>query len=44
MYKIGMNRNMANDYIIKDISLACFGRKELDISETEMAGLMACRT
>ena len=31
------------DYIIKDISLAEFGRKELDIAETEMPGLMALR-
>ena len=29
------------DYIVKDISLADFGRKELDIAETEMPGLMA---
>ncbi len=34
---------MANDYIVKDIELAAFGRKELDIAETEMPGLMACR-
>ncbi|WP_205627889.1 adenosylhomocysteinase [Ruegeria marisrubri] len=34
---------MAGDYIIKDISLAEFGRKELDIAETEMPGLMALR-
>ena len=34
---------MANDYFVKDISLAAFGRKELDIAETEMPGLMACR-
>ena len=34
---------MAKDYIIKDISLAAFGRKELDIAETEMPGLMALR-
>ncbi|MEP1993648.1 MAG: adenosylhomocysteinase, partial [Ascidiaceihabitans sp.] len=27
----------------KDIALAAFGRKELDIAETEMPGLMACR-
>ena len=33
----------ANDYIVKDISLADYGRKELDIAETEMPGLMACR-
>ncbi|PHQ85375.1 MAG: adenosylhomocysteinase [Thalassobium sp.] len=34
---------MAKDYIVKDIALAAFGRKELDIAETEMPGLMACR-
>ena len=34
---------MAEDYIVKDISLAEFGRKELDIAETEMPGLMALR-
>ncbi|EIE50121.1 S-adenosyl-L-homocysteine hydrolase [Citreicella sp. 357] len=34
---------MAQDYIVKDIALAGFGRKELDIAETEMPGLMACR-
>ena len=31
------------DYIIKDISLADWGRKEIDIAETEMPGLMATR-
>jgi adenosylhomocysteinase len=31
------------DYIVKDISLAGFGRKELAIAETEMPGLMALR-
>ena len=31
------------DYIVKDISLAAYGRKELDIAETEMPGLMALR-
>jgi adenosylhomocysteinase len=34
---------MAQDYIVKDISLADFGRKELTIAETEMPGLMALR-
>jgi adenosylhomocysteinase len=34
---------MTQEYIIKDISLAAFGRKELDIAETEMPGLMALR-
>ncbi|WP_274626713.1 adenosylhomocysteinase [Arvimicrobium flavum] len=32
-----------NDYVVADISLADWGRKELDIAETEMPGLMACR-
>ena len=32
-----------NDYTVKDISLADYGRKELDIAETEMPGLMALR-
>ncbi|QFU10128.1 Adenosylhomocysteinase [Rhodobacteraceae bacterium THAF1] len=34
---------MPEDYIVKDISLAAYGRKELDIAETEMPGLMATR-
>ncbi|ATG37452.1 MULTISPECIES: adenosylhomocysteinase [Phaeobacter] len=34
---------MPGDYIVKDIALAEFGRKELDIAETEMPGLMALR-
>jgi adenosylhomocysteinase len=33
----------AHDYVVADISLADWGRKELDIAETEMPGLMACR-
>ncbi len=33
----------AADYAVKDLSLAEFGRKELDIAETEMPGLMALR-
>ena len=35
---------MATDYIVKDINLADFGRKELDIAETEMPGLMSLRS
>jgi adenosylhomocysteinase len=31
------------DYIIKDIALADWGRKEIEIAETEMPGLMAVR-
>jgi len=34
---------MTQDYIVKDIALAEFGRKELNIAETEMPGLMALR-
>ena len=34
---------MPQDYVVKDIALAEFGRKELTIAETEMPGLMACR-
>jgi len=33
----------ANDYVVADISLADWGRKEIEIAETEMPGLMACR-
>lgn len=32
-----------NDYKVKDISLADWGRKEIDIAEAEMPGLMALR-
>jgi len=32
-----------SDYIVKDIALAEWGRKELNIAETEMPGLMATR-
>ena len=31
------------DYVVKDISLAAWGRKEINIAETEMPGLMATR-
>jgi len=34
---------MAQDYVVKDISLADWGRKEIAIAETEMPGLMATR-
>ena len=32
-----------SDYIVKDIGLAEFGRKEISLAETEMPGLMATR-
>jgi adenosylhomocysteinase len=34
---------MSNDYAVADLSLADYGRKEIDIAETEMPGLMAIR-
>ncbi len=33
----------AQDYVVKDISLADFGRKEISLAETEMPGLMQTR-
>src|ERR1700683_5188504 len=33
----------STDYIVKDIGLAEFGRKEISLAETEMPGLMATR-
>lgn len=33
----------ADDFVVADISLAAWGRKEIEIAETEMPGLMACR-
>ena len=34
---------MAKDFKVADLSLAGWGRKEIEIAETEMPGLMACR-
>jgi adenosylhomocysteinase len=34
---------MSNDYLVKDIGLAEWGRKEINIAETEMPGLMSTR-
>jgi len=31
------------DFVVKDLSLADWGRKEIEIAETEMPGLMATR-
>ena len=36
-------RDHHDDHIVKDIALADFGRKEIEIAETEMPGLMALR-
>lgn len=34
---------MEGDFKVADISLADFGRKEIELAEVEMPGLMACR-
>ena len=39
----GRAEKMAQDFFVKDIGLAGFGRKEIEIAETEMPGLMAIR-
>ncbi|MDD3798737.1 MAG: adenosylhomocysteinase, partial [Novosphingobium sp.] len=36
-------QNASQDYVIKDLTLAEFGRDEIAIAETEMPGLMALR-
>src|SRR5512132_1708285 len=36
-------KTKAGDYVVKDISLAVWGRNEINIAETEMPGLMATR-
>jgi len=38
-----LKTNPATDYIVADMSLAAWGRKEIKIAETEMPGLMAIR-
>ena len=34
---------MTNDFIVADLKLADWGKKEISIAETEMPGLMAIR-
>ena len=36
-------QNAGKDYFVKDISLADFGRKEIELAEHEMPGLMKIR-
>jgi adenosylhomocysteinase len=38
-----MATSKKKDYVVKDISLAAFGRKEMELAEHEMPGLMALR-
>jgi adenosylhomocysteinase len=35
--------SMQHDYFVRDMGLAAFGRKEIELAETEMPGLMAIR-
>jgi len=39
-----VGKSADGDFKVADMSLAEFGRKEYDIAEVEMPGLMACRT
>jgi adenosylhomocysteinase len=43
MTQAALKLDTATDYIVRDIGLADFGRKEISIAETEMPGLMAVR-
>jgi adenosylhomocysteinase len=43
MTQAALKLDTATDYIVRDIGLAEFGRKEISIAETEMPGLMAVR-
>ena len=36
-------KDAAQDHAVRDLDLAGYGRKEIEIAETEMPGLMACR-
>ena len=38
-----MDVNVGSDYRVKDISLAAWGRKEIEMAQDEMPGLMALR-
>ena len=38
---IGDVKSAATDYKVADISLAAFGRREIEIAEQEMPGLMS---
>ncbi len=37
------NKSVGGDFLVKDISLAEWGRKTIQVSEHEMPGLMAIR-
>src|SRR6478609_6608863 len=43
LYQMGDRSGNRMNYHVKDIGLASWGRKEIEIAETEMPGLIACR-
>jgi adenosylhomocysteinase len=43
MSAVLQSKAVAGDYVVADLSLASWGRKEIAIAETEMPGLMAIR-
>src|SRR4029079_5132011 len=43
LYQTGERSGNGMNYHVKDIGLASWGRKEIDIAEIEMPGLMAVR-
>src|SRR3954453_6263271 len=43
MTQAALKLDSTSDYVVRDISLAEFGRKEISIAETEMPGLMTVR-
>ena len=43
MQPVGESDATENDYLVADISLTEFGRREIEIAEHEMPGLMAIR-
>jgi adenosylhomocysteinase len=42
-YGVTGDLTFAEDYKVADMKLAAFGRRELDLAEVEMPGLMSCR-
>jgi adenosylhomocysteinase len=43
MTAVAKTNAIAGDYVVRDLSLAAWGRKEISLAETEMPGLMAIR-
>jgi len=43
IFAVATTLERTDDFVVADISLADFGRKEINIAETEMPGLMALR-